>query len=186
MKRSQAAFRRVFEQHHRDVHAYCLRRTNPDDALDAAAEVFLTAWRRMEDMPDGESALPWLYGVARRVLSRQWRSQSRLRRLVSRSAAVGIPPTDDPENVVVRREELAVVLEALGRLSAGDQEVLRLSAWDELPHATIADLLGCSINAVDQRIHRAKGRLARQYWSLAGRSRSSRAVAHTTQEGGAA
>ncbi len=44
-----------------------LRRTdNPDDAADVIGEVFLTAWRRLEDMPAGEHARLWLYGVARR------------------------------------------------------------------------------------------------------------------------
>ncbi len=184
MRRSQAAFRRVFEEHHRAVHAYCLRRTNPDDAVDAAAEVFLTAWRRMEDMPDADSVLPWLYGVARRVLSRQWRGEARRHRLLARSRAPSVS-TDDPETVVVRQEEIGLVLEALDQLGARDQEVLRMAAWDELPHATIAGLLGCSIDAVDQRIHRAKRRLARRYHSLAGREHVTRIAAPTPRKGGA-
>lgn len=184
MERSEAAFRRMFEEHHHAVHAYCLRRTNPDDATDAAAEVFLTAWRRMEDLPDGELVLPWLYGVARRVLSRQWRSRTRLRRLIQRSRVSENWATADPEMVVVQREELSLVVRALAELSDRDQEILRLAAWDELPHDTIAGLLGCSVDAVDQRIHRAKRRLARQYESMTRRTHSVRAVAH--ERGGAA
>jgi RNA polymerase sigma-70 factor (ECF subfamily) len=167
MEPSQVGFRRVFAERHRDVYAYCLRRTNPDDALDAAAEVFLTAWRRMEDMPDGDSVLPWLYGVARRVLSHQRRGQRRLRRLRLRAGTLGNLGPESPEAIVVRREEFALVLKALSRLRATDQEVLRLAAWDDLDHATIAGLLGCSVNAVDQRLHRARRRLAYQYRSLA-------------------
>jgi DNA-directed RNA polymerase specialized sigma24 family protein len=43
-----------------------------------------------------------------------------------------------------------------------------LAAWDELPHRDIADLLGCSVDAVDQRLHCARRRLARQYHVLEG------------------
>ena len=185
MERSQVEFRRVYVEHHRDVYAYCLRRSNADDALDAAAEVFLTAWRRMEDMPDGDSVLPWLYGVARRVLSRQWRGQRRLRRLRLRAAALGRPTSEGPERVLVQREEFDLVLQALGRLRASDQEVLRLAAWDELPHVTIAALLGCSVNAVDQRLHRARRRLAHQYRSLARHAHPVQVAAPTPEEGGA-
>jgi hypothetical protein len=46
---------------------YALRRTtSPDDAADILAETFLTAWRRLDELPSGEEAGLWLYGVARR------------------------------------------------------------------------------------------------------------------------
>lgn len=51
-------------------------------------------------------------------------------------------------------------LDALARLSASDQEVLRLVAWEELTHAQIADVLGISVNAVAIRLHRARQRFA--------------------------
>ena len=46
---------------------YALRRTGSgDDAADIVAETFLTAWRRLDDVPPGDEARLWLYGVARR------------------------------------------------------------------------------------------------------------------------
>ena len=66
MERSSGAFRRLYVLRHRAVYAYCLRRVDPDDAVDAAAEVFLTAWRCMDEIPDGEAALAWLFAVSRR------------------------------------------------------------------------------------------------------------------------
>ena len=113
MERSQVVFRRVFVEHHRHVYAYCLRRTNADDALDVTAEAFLTAWRRMEDVPEGESVLPWLSGVARRVLSRQRRGELRLRRLRLRVRTSASSTPDGPESVVLQREEFDLVLQAL-------------------------------------------------------------------------
>jgi hypothetical protein len=44
---------------------------------DVIAETFLTAWRRIDHNPAGEAALPWLYGVARRVLANQRRGEQR-------------------------------------------------------------------------------------------------------------
>jgi Sigma-70 region 2 len=62
--------RRRFEQvcavHHAAILGYARRRTgNADDAADVIAETFLTAWRRIDHIPAGEAACPWLYGVAR-------------------------------------------------------------------------------------------------------------------------
>src|SRR5580704_6064903 len=57
---------------------YVLRRTrNGDDAADVVAETFLTAWRRLDDVPPGDQARLWLYGVARRVLANHQRGERR-------------------------------------------------------------------------------------------------------------
>src|SRR6266487_4669548 len=63
------AFRRIYQAYYRHVAAYARRRLNEGEAEDVVAETFLVAWRRVEDIPQGDLTLPWLYGVARRVVS---------------------------------------------------------------------------------------------------------------------
>jgi len=124
------------------------------------------AWRRLDDIPDGDAALGWLYGVARRVLANEFRRTRRSRRLLTRLRQDDPPSDPTPDVVVVRREQDRILLEALGRLRPEDQEVLRLAWWEELPHAEIASLIGSSPQAVSQRIHRASRRVAREYERL--------------------
>lgn len=162
MATSEERFDRLYEQYFPEVLAYCLRRVVAADAHAAANEVFEVAWRRIDDVPDGDAARAWLYTVARRVVYRYWRGTSRFRRLVGRASVIE-PPAPAPDEVVVRRAELDCVLEALARLKPSDRELLRLAAWEELPHAEIARTLGCSVAAIDQRLHRAKGKLAAEY-----------------------
>jgi RNA polymerase sigma-70 factor (ECF subfamily) len=69
---------------------------------------------------------------------------------------------------VVRRAEYDSVLEAAARLSRADREILTLAAWEGLPHREISEVLGCSVAAVDQRLHRAKRRLAKHYHAIYG------------------
>jgi RNA polymerase sigma-70 factor, ECF subfamily len=57
------------------VKAYVLRRADASMADDVVAEVFVVCWRRFEDVP--VDPLPWLLGVARRVLSTQRRGERR-------------------------------------------------------------------------------------------------------------
>jgi RNA polymerase sigma-70 factor, ECF subfamily len=162
MARSKAWFDRLYAQHRRAVLAYCARRTTPAEADDAAAEVFVVAWRRRDDIP-ADRPLPWLYGVARNVLSHQRRSVARFRRLTTRAATVQDPPRSAPDVVVVQAEEYALVREAVDRLKAADREVLFLSAWEGLSHGEMAETLGITRAAVDKRLTRAKQRLAKQY-----------------------
>lgn len=124
------------------------------------------AWRRINEVPDGDAALGWLYGVARRVLANEFRRTRRSRQLVTRLRAHGSASDPTPEVVVVRQERDRVMLTALAELRPQDQEVLRLAWWEELPHAEIADILGCSHNAATLRIRRAARRVAKQYQCL--------------------
>ena len=58
------------------VVGYCVRRLGVDDGNDAAADVFVTAWRRIDVCPQGDEARLWLFGVARRVVANKRRSQT--------------------------------------------------------------------------------------------------------------
>lgn len=156
-------FERVYRTHHPAVMAYCLRRVPAPDAHDVASEVFTIAWRKVDSLPSEEKVGSWLYGIAYRVLSHHWRSRNRRRRLAERMEHLGETTADDPATVVVRRAEDRRVIDAAGRLGWADQEILRLAGWERLPHAEIAAVLGISVAAVDQRFHRAKKRLAREY-----------------------
>jgi RNA polymerase sigma-70 factor (ECF subfamily) len=70
---SELRYRCLFDRHHDEVHAYCRRRTDAEAAADRVAETFLVAWRRLGDVPEGDAALGWLYGVARRTLVNEYR-----------------------------------------------------------------------------------------------------------------
>jgi RNA polymerase sigma-70 factor (ECF subfamily) len=166
MSRTDTGFDSLYERYHRSILAYCLRRTSRADAYEAANETFSVAWRRYDDMPSGDRALPWLYAVARRVLSHQRRSATRFARLAVKATSVPIPHPPGPDAVVVQRQEYATVIAAIGRLRPDDREMLFLSAWEGLTHAEIASTMGYSLAAVDKRLARAKQRLKRQYEAL--------------------
>lgn len=149
----EARFRALFEASYGLLWAYARRRCGASDADDIVAEVLTVAWRRLDDIPAGDAALPWLYGVAYRVVANQRRGQARRGRLVARlgrqrQADPGDDGGDDP---------LAVA--ALQRLGRGDREILRLAAWEQLRAAEIAVVLGCSPNAAALRLSRARKRL---------------------------
>lgn len=161
---AEERFERMYAAHESVILAYCLRRVDRDAALDCAAETFLTAWRRIEDVPDGDATLKWLYRTAHNVIGNHYRRRNRRRsHLVPLDRVTPRDVTDDgPETVIVRREADREVIDALARLSDSDRQVLLLSAWEGLSHASIGEIVGCSAHAVDQRIHRAVRRLGNQ------------------------
>lgn len=158
-----ARFAEVYERFFRHVYGYCLRRSSPDRVDDVVAETFLVAWRRIGDVPEGEAALPWLYSVAYRVLSTHFRGRSRQRRLDEKLNGVGVEPVLSIEDFVVMSEDSTQVFNAMSRLKSTDQEILKLTVWEELSHAEIAEVLRIGVGAVKQRALIARKNLTREY-----------------------
>jgi RNA polymerase sigma-70 factor, ECF subfamily len=157
----ERAFERIYESHSMAILAYCVRRVSQADAADACSETFLVAWRRLDQMPPEPGTLPYLYGVAARVLANQRRSLRRRERLDSKLATLGIAAMPDPALIVARKAQDAEVVEAVRRLRPKDREIVMLYAWEDLSREMIAEMLGMTKTAIDQRIHRSYKRLDR-------------------------
>jgi RNA polymerase sigma factor (sigma-70 family) len=166
MSEEEQRFLDIYRRYLRQVHAYCARRAPSSQVQDAVAETFLVAWRRIDQLPDPDTALPWLYGTAYRVLSHQWRQGSRLARLHERlGGLVGVDQLT-PEVLVLSQEEHQTVLQAAARLRPIDQEILRLTLWEELTYAEVARVLDIPADVAKQRAYRARINLAKRYDEL--------------------
>jgi RNA polymerase sigma-70 factor (ECF subfamily) len=161
-------FELLYAKHAPTVKAYVLRRSDPSTAEDIVAEVFVVCWRRFEEIPP--YPLPWLLGVARRVLSTQRRGEHRrvaLRdRLAETHARVLADATTDPHLPATEigdhaLESLpdAALAGALAQLSEDDRELLLLIAWDGLSPAEAATVLAVKPVTVRVRLLRARRRL---------------------------
>lgn len=154
----ESRFRTLYEIHAGAVARYAARRVPPDDVHDVIAETFLTAWRRLEDVPD--DALPWLFGTARRHIANRHRSTRRRRALNDR-----LVETRDPTGSHAAGIETSAIdgelVDAIRRLPAGEREAFMLVAWDGLDPKRAARAAGCSGPAFRVRLHRARSRLKR-------------------------
>lgn len=177
-------FELLYAKHAPAVKAYVLRRADASTADDVVAEVFVVCWRRFDDVP--VDPLPWLLGVARRVLSTQRRGERRRgalhERLVQRAGgalvetpeplaedisydfAAEVPggwtgTTTRPDDGVLAGLSDAALGGALARLSEADRELLLLIAWDDLSPAEAAAVLGIKPATARVRLLRARRRL---------------------------
>jgi RNA polymerase sigma factor (sigma-70 family) len=161
-------FEALFASYSSDVIAYCgWRADSASDAQDAVAEVFLTAWRRLDDVPEGDAARVWLYATARRVIANQRRSRRRRSALHERlalEALVVAPPRASSSD-----REKTLVHEALRRLELRDREVLLLAEWEGMSPREIAAVLGCLMVTARGRLHRARRRFRAVFEELAAR-----------------
>ena len=144
----------LFAAHHEAIARYVRRRARPELVDDAVAETFLVACRRPEAIP--ADPLPWLLGIARRVLATQRRATRRRLALKHRLVAVWAVPTEPAATLGLDEDP---VREALARLSELDREAITLIAWESLTPAQAAVALGISHVAFRARLSRARRRL---------------------------
>jgi len=166
---AQATFEDAFQSYYGLVVAYALRRVGDRATADEIAQsVYEYAWRNWNRHQDDSATRVWLLSICRRQLSNHFRSSKRYLSVLSRFAAdsrlsAEPRPDEEPDEVVFLRE-------AFRRLKPRQQEVLRLVGWDQLPHAEAAALLGCSLNAFDIRLHRARAALRKEFEAIASSS----------------
>jgi RNA polymerase sigma factor (sigma-70 family) len=154
MSERAAVFNALFDAHQLAILGYLARRTEqPADAADLLADVFLTAWRRVSEIPEGMEARMWLFGVARNALRNHRRGRVRHGQLVARARDELLVAVPHDARVA------ADVVYALSRLRETDREVLTLTVWEGLEPSEIGMLLKLSQGAVRVRLHRARRRL---------------------------
>jgi RNA polymerase sigma-70 factor (ECF subfamily) len=147
-------------KHVADVAAYCRWRcVSEEDAQDAVSEVFLIAWRRLGDVPDGDAGRVWLLATARRVISNERRARGRRHRLVERLRLFEThEPVQWPVDLVP-----GDVADALRRLEPADREILLLAEWEGLNSTEIGAVMGCLAVTARGRLHRARQRFGSVY-----------------------
>ena len=174
-------FDALYQEHYRPILAYAVRRVTPsEDAADVVADVFTTAWRRIDQVPEAPADRLWLYGVAQRVIAGRRRSARRLGSLTARLRAdhasrPAVQPGPGhhglgyhgPGQPGLRDAITDRLVAALDHLSPAEREALQLVLWEQLSHAEAAQVLGCTPNAVTIRVHRAKARLRAEPQALA-------------------
>jgi RNA polymerase sigma factor (sigma-70 family) len=145
-------FEALFDLHVREVHRYVRRRTDHSDVDDIVAEVFLTAWRRFDDIPMGFEG-PWLFRTAWNVLANARRKHVDI-------PFEYLPDTPDGSDVADVVIEDDLIRRAWESLSVRDREVLRLSAWEGLDGSQLAEALGISVGGAGAALFRARERLS--------------------------
>jgi RNA polymerase sigma-70 factor, ECF subfamily len=151
---NKAAFEKLLQPHISSAaklaYAMLLDRTEAEDVVQEAA---LSAWRRLENVRDGEDFKPWFLGIVanrcRTVRRGSWWS-------VVRVARVPMTHYPSPEERLVRGADLR---SALAALSAEQRAAILLHFYLDLPLEDVARALEISVAGVKSRINRALKRL---------------------------
>lgn len=147
-------FRRVHAETYPDLLRFVERRVPNSESEDIVSTVFLTAWRRFDDLSG--DARPWLFAVARKTMANRTRGLLRRQALDVQLMALPDAPLPDHGTQAAARIDLAA---AWRSLRPADREVLALIAFDGLTAEQAATVLGCRRSTFAMRLGRARQRL---------------------------
>lgn len=145
------AFDRLYERHSTYVYNTCLGILgNPDDARDAMQDTFVQLYRSLPKFRLQSRFSTWLYRIAVNKCMDSLRSRPKWESSDSVDWVGDCVP--DQGDVLLE----AQVREAILRLKPEYRAVLVLCYFQQLSYNEIAETLGCSVDQVRIRLHRAR------------------------------
>ena len=136
---------------------------NPDDAVEATQEAFLTVFRRLRDhYADISSFRDYVFASSRnaslKIIAKRRRAVPTEEVPESVETSV-VDASEDPEKSVLIEDQQLTVQEASGQLSERQLEALKMYELDGMDYAQIGSKLDLEANAVAQLISRARQKL---------------------------
>lgn len=156
------AFGLLYRQYAPGIYNLILRMLgNADDAEDVTQEVFLRAHRSLNRFKGNARFSTWIYRIATNVSLDELRRRKPVVSLEQLSAdsswepAAG-DPEGNPERLMQRRATQEAVQAALLAMPAHYRVLVVLRHMEGLSYEEIARVVGCSVNALNVRLHRAR------------------------------
>ena len=157
------AFEAVFARYESRVYNIAYRMLGSlDDAQDVKQETFLRAHRAIRGFRGDCQVSTWLCRIATNLcLSRRRRADSHVLSLEDQT--VQTADVVDVEEEVERRRLQAAVQQVLAALPKHHRTVLVLRDFEGLSYTEMAEVLHCSVAAVNTRLHRAREAFKRKW-----------------------
>lgn len=155
-----SAFEAIFRRYERRVFNMAARMTgNRDDAEDIKQEAFIKAHKAIGSFRGGKFST-WLFKIAANLcLDRARRKMNKITSsegLVEQVDWRNAEDDTDPEYVLLREEFSRAVRTVLATIPPHYRILLVLRHIDDMSYEEIAEVIGCSVNALGVRLHRAR------------------------------
>jgi RNA polymerase sigma-70 factor, ECF subfamily len=141
----ESAFTRLYERYARVVHAALLARADPQEVEDLVQDVFLTAWKRLNDLRDPAAFGGWIAIIARNRATDARRRPAAFVELPSDLEGPGAPGAS---------AEASAALAAIRALPEAYRETLLLRLVEGLTGPEIAARTGLTPASVRVNLHR--------------------------------
>ncbi len=167
---NQDNYRYLMEKYQQMVFRTCIGFVhNKDDADDLTQDVFIQAYQGLPRFKADSAFSTWLYRIAVNASLNKVR-KSPLKNFLQRienytgkkneqEALVSVSTGEDPENMLIRQEQIEAVRHALDTLPENQRTAIILSKYDDLSQKEISEIMNTTEGAVEALLQRAKKNL---------------------------
>jgi RNA polymerase sigma-70 factor (ECF subfamily) len=150
----------LYARHHVRVYRFVLRLvSNATNAEDLTSEVFLEVWKRACRYERRSQVSTWMLAIARykAISALRIRTNDQL----DDATAADIPDSaDDPEVMLQKQHDVALLRQCLTQLSPSHREIIDLVYYHGKSIIEVAEITGIAQNTVKTRMFYARKRLA--------------------------
>jgi RNA polymerase sigma-70 factor (ECF subfamily) len=150
------AFEQLVARWHTPLWRYIRRMADRNELADELLqETWLRVLQGIAALREPASLVPWMFGIARRVL------MDRLRQKYTQAASLDEVPEEGPSTASAEdesdlRDEIGHMLQQLDRIAMPQRELLTLYYLDELSIDGVAQVLGIPVGTVKSRLFAAR------------------------------
>lgn len=138
-----------------------------EDAEDIAQNVFIEAYKGIENFRENSKISTWLYRIAVNKSIDFLRKEKRVKRFGqftnifdgNQHSLKITESNNNPYEKIVSKERLSVLNAAINKLPKNQNIAFRLSKFDDLPGKEISEIMNLSLSSVESLLHRAKIKL---------------------------
>lgn len=150
---NKEAFRQLFDRHYRSLVRYLVsRKCDGSQAEDLAQNAFLYVWEHRQEVDASKSIKAYLFQI---VHSRWLNTLKREAKNEELTDAKHLSGGENTEQEIHHNELITLLMALLEQLPEKRQQVFRFCFLEQFTYKETADLLGISVNTVENHMQKA-------------------------------
>ncbi|MBN1294688.1 MAG: sigma-70 family RNA polymerase sigma factor [Candidatus Latescibacteria bacterium] len=157
-----SAYRILVEQYKKQAYGFAFSYLkNAEDALNVSQDAFIRAWKSIDTFEKGRSFRPWLFSIVKNlslnlIEKKKSLHEISLNEAMEESGFDIADTSDDPQQLLEKKETGDMVWKAVMELKDEFREVIVLKHFQDLSYREIAETVGAPEGTVMSRLYHAR------------------------------
>lgn len=157
------AYQTIFDMYYTRLFSYVNTYTkNESDTKDIVQETFIKLWNNKQNIDAEASILAFLHKIAYNIFIDNYRKNKRKQSLLDSLSYEAITSSIENDDEEINKKKIKIVKKSIEELPPRCQEIFKLSKYEGLKYAEIAEVLNLSVKTVEVQMGKAFSYIRKQ------------------------